>query len=545
MTIRHPDYVGFWDTAEKTMQNSPSSLPSYPLLADAKLLVEQEEYERAASLLIKHVKRHPKEPRGLAQLGFVAMQLGALNQADEFLRRAIANGARDVDVKRNLTGVIIKQERTGLALQMVDALYRETQDHTFRGLYANLLEKIGKNDEALAIQEQVCDQHPEFAPAWLAYGHYLRAAGRVDDAIKAYRHAIELEPIFGDAWWGLASIKRPVLSDDDVFAMQSALNEAKDVGHSAPLNFALGRAHHDRREYQTAFLHYEEGNRLRAQDMRYDSKELSSEVEEIERTANADFISRMPNVSVGQEMPVFIVSLPRSGSTLLEQMLGSHSDIEPVGELPYIPAILRTYMEGITRQRRITVTQAIAEMDDRMAIAMGQDYLQRTALHRTSDRLFFIDKLPQNWSNVLFIRRILPQARFIDIRRPAMDCCFSNFTQSFTQIHAASFALRDVGQNYVDNVRLMSHLDRVAPGLVHHVDYEVLVEDAQSQLRPALDYLGLDWDDAILNFHRHERVIRTPSSEQVRRPLNRDGMAVWEPYSQWLGPLRDTLGELA
>jgi Sulfotransferase family len=244
-------------------------------------------------------------------------------------------------------------------------------------------------------------------------------------------------------------------------------------------------------------------------------------------------------------IPVFIVCLPRSGSTLLEQMLGSHPLIEPVGELGYVPAILRSVMELATRRGKVTVPQAIAGLTDQQAALLGQDYLHRASLHRKTDRPYFIDKLPQNWSNIPFIRRILPQARFIDIRRPAMDCCFSNFSLSFSNAHASSFALKDVGQCYVDYVRMMRHLDRIAPEMVHHIGYKALVEDQEAQIRPVLDYLGLPWDDAILDFHKLDRVVRTPSSEQVRRPLNRDGIDVWKPYSAWLGPLREVLGELA
>ena len=189
--------------------------------------------------------------------------------------------------------------------------------------------------------------------------------------------------------------------------------------------------------------------------------------------------------------------------------------------------------------------QLIAQIPDAAAAAMGQDYLRRAALHRKTDRGFFIDKLPHNWSNILFIRRILPQAKFLDIRRDAMDCCFSNFSQSFSRAHASSFRLTDIGQCYSDYVRLMAHLDRVAPTLVHHIDYDAMVADPEAELRPALAYLGLKWDPALLDFHKLDRVVRTPSSEQVRRPLNRDGMDVWKPYAEWLGPLRDTLGRLA
>jgi hypothetical protein len=261
--------------------------------------------------------------------------------------------------------------------------------------------------------------------------------------------------------------------------------------------------------------------------------------------ADSDFMERLSSKPNGSDRPVFIICLPRSGSTLLEQMLGSHPSIEPVGELPYIPAILRSFMEITSRRGKVSVPQAIASISDEQALLLAQDYLGRARLHRKTDRPIFIDKLPQNWSNILFIRRILPQARFIDIRRPAMDCCFSNFSQSFTSAHASSFALEDIGQSYVDYVRLMRHFDTVSSGLIHHVSYRALVDDPETALRPTLAYLGLGWDDAIQSFHKLDRVVRTPSSEQVRRPINRDGMEIWRPYSQWLGPLKRVLGELA
>jgi hypothetical protein len=184
-------------------------------------------------------------------------------------------------------------------------------------------------------------------------------------------------------------------------------------------------------------------------------------------------------------------------------------------------------------------------MTDAQADALGRDYLQRAQLHRKTNRRYFVDKLPHNWSNILFIKRILPQARFIDIRRPAMDCCFSNFTQSFSSAHASAFALGDIAQCYTDYVRLMQHLGRVGPGLVHHISYTQLIDNPEDELNSALGYLDLPWDPQMLQFHKLDRVVRTPSSEQVRRPLNRDGVDVWMPYSEWLGPLREALGPLS
>ena len=521
------------------------TLTLYPLLSQGAQQAEEGEYEAAARSLIAHLGQYKDEPQGMAKLGFVAMRLGALGQAEHFLRRAIAQGANDFDTRRNLASVLSQQEKPHEAIPLIEELVSESADIGLQSVRAGILDKLGRSEEALASQGQLATANPNAPQMWIAYGHGLRSAGRVDEAIAAYRQAIAAYDEFGDAWWGLASIKQPVLGDADVVAMRSALAIAVDIRNLAPLHFALARALHDRSDYKGAFHHYDEGNRLRAESLNYDARELTDEIAEVERIADRDFLARFGDTPRGDNRPIFIVSLPRSGSTLLEQMLGSHPQIEPVGELPYAPAILRSFMEMATRRGRVTVLQAIASLSDSQAALFGNDYLQRAALHRKTDRPFFIDKLPHNWSNILFIKRIIPQARFIDIRRPAMDCCFSNFTQSFTSAHAASFALRDVGQCYVDNVRLMNHLDRAAPGLVHHISYQSLIADPRTQVSRVLDYLGLPWNDTILDFHQLDRVVRTPSSEQVRRPLNRDGMEVWKPYSQWLDPLREVLGEFA
>lgn len=517
----------------------------YPRLSEAIRLREKGDHRRAAQLVMAHLSDRPDEPRGLAQLGFIAAQTGALGQAEHFLRRALSKGEKTPDLLRTLASIYSQQERLHVAESFTRRLIEDEGELQLRSLRANLLDRMGRHAEALAIQKHLVEESPGSIAPLLVYGYSLRAAGNVEGAIAAYRRAIAIDDGYGEAWWGLAGIKRKVLTDEDIVVMQQALKIAIDERNIAPLNFALGRAFHDRGDFANAFNHYSEGNRIRAEAIGYDARALTDEVAEVERLADTDFLRRMPSAPLGTDQPVFIVCLPRSGSTLLEQMLGSHPSIEPVGELPYIPAILRSVMEINSRRSNISVPQAVAALTDEQASLLAQDYLGRARLHRKTDRPFFIDKLPQNWSNILFIRRILPQARFIDIRRPALDCCFSNFSQSFTAAHASSFALKDIGQCYVDYVRLMRHFDTVAPGMIHHISYSALVDDPQTTLRPALDYLDLGWDDAIQSFHTLDRVVRTPSSEQVRRPLNRDGMEVWRPYAKWLGPLKQVLGELA
>jgi tetratricopeptide (TPR) repeat protein len=515
------------------------------LVSRATELVRSERFEEAAQILIQFVRQNADHAGAHALLGQVAMRLGALMQAETFLRRAIMLGSTDFELRRNLASVLSQQERPSLALPMFESLAAERDEVSLRAVRANLIEKTGDNARARQLYRDLTVDYPDNPQAWVAYGHSLRAAGMVEEAVAAYRSAIAIAVDYGDAWWGLASIRSKVFDGADIIALRDAIAIAVDLRNTPSLHFALARALHERGEYAEAFHHYDTGNRLRAESLRYNAQELSDEIDEVVNHVDTGFVSCLDSQMDGVERPVFIISLPRSGSTLLEQMLGSHPEIEAVGELPYIPAILRSLMEMATRRGRTTVLQAIASLDDRIAQAMGQDYLKRASLHRKTDKRWFLDKLPHNWSNVLFIKRILPYARFIDIRRPAMDCCFSNFTQSFTSAHASSFTLRDMGRSYVDNVRLMDHLDQVAPGLVHHIRYNSLVESPRPTLEASLAYLGLDWDDTVLDFHRSDRVVRTPSSEQVRRPLNRDGMEVWRPYAEWLGPLREVLGPLS
>lgn len=527
------------------MNTSTVSTRVFPRLSEAIRRRERGELDDAAQLVIAHLRDHPDEPRGLVQLGFIAAETGALGQAEHFLRKALTMGEDSADLKRTLASVYSQQERLHVAEAFARRLIEEEGLTELRGLRANLLDRMGRHAEALEIQKALVEESPDSILPLLVYGYSLRAAGDVKGAIAAYRKAISIDYEFGEAWWGLAGIKSKILTDEDIALMQQALTIAIDERNIVPLNFALARAFHDRGDFVRAFEHYSEGNRIRAEAIGYEAKALTDEVAEVERLADIAFMKAMPVAPNGTDQPVFIISLPRSGSTLLEQMLGSHPMIEPVGELPYIPAILRSFMEISSRSKPVSVPEAIAAMTDQQATLLGQDYLARARLHRKTDHSLFIDKLPQNWSNVLFIKRILPQARFIDIRRPAMDCCFSNFSQSFTAAHASSFALRDIGQCYVDYVRLMRHFEVAAPGMIRHVSYASLVEDPEPTLRPVLSYLGLDWDEQIQSFHKLDRVVRTPSSEQVRRPLNRDGMEVWRPYSEWLGPLKETLGELA
>ena len=521
-----------------------NSVSAYPALNQAEKDISEGRFEEASAVLIQHLRQNRNEPRGLALLGELAMKQGALLQAERFLRQAMLAGLTSIDVQRTYATVLNQQERLGEALEAFNLLEPYVDDIQFRGMKGLILDKLGRSGDAIRQYEKLLAENPDDTQVLVGYGHALRAAARTDDAVAAYRRVVGVDPERGEGWWSLAAIKSNVLTDEDVTEMQQALASAVDPNNIIPLHFALARALHDRKRYREAFDHYAEGNRLHASTINYESGELTTEVDTFSRVFREPYFQKQPTFRLDGPTPVFLISMPRAGSTLLEQMLDCHPQIEGVGELLYIRAILRSANEMYTNRGCSTVDELILNLSEADKEAMGRDYLERAQLHRRTEAPYFIDKMPMNWTDVLFIREILPHAKFIEIRRNAMDCCFSNFIHCFSRAHAAATNLEDMGRAYVDYVRLMDHFDAVAPGWIHHVNYERLVDDPETQLRAVMDYLDLPWDDSVLGFHESGRTVRTPSAEQVRRPLNRQGMGAWKPYEDWLGPLRDAIEPL-
>ena len=515
-----------------------------PLLARAEQAFRADKHDQAAQLVIAHLREKPGEPRGLSLLGAIAAATGALFQAEHFFRQALARDRANRELRLSLARTLNQQEKLPEALALFEPL-RSPDDPSTEVIVSLILDKLGRHDEARAILEAASTRHPAKPNLWLALAHNLRSAGETDRAIDAYRRAIAIMPDLGDAWWGIGSIKRRVFGPDDIAAMNSAVDLAVDVNNSAPLHFALGRAFGTEGRHADAFHHFAAANDIWARSLDYDAEQLRREVEESESLFTDAMLRETAGAGDPATGPIFVVSLPRSGSTLLEQMLGSHPDIEPLGELPHIPALLRTLMEGATRAGIRSVPEAVARMSAADRTGMGAEYLRRVAAHRKTDRPWFVDKMPHNWSNALLIRQILPNAKVIDIRRDAMTCCWSNFSHSFSRAHASSFTLEGIGRAYVDYVALMAHLDEALPGWIAHVAYDELIERPEPVLRGLFEQLGILFDETVLRFHESKREVRTPSAEQVRRPLNREGVGTWRPYAEWLGPLRDALGPLA
>jgi hypothetical protein len=325
--------------------------------------------------------------------------------------------------------------------------------------------------------------------------------------------------------------------------MEQALDGELDPQDRLHLHFALGKAHGDAGSAERSFHHYAAGNALRREEQDYDPEAVTAQVDGVIATLTPAFLAEREDWGDPAPDPIFILGLPRAGSTLVEQILSCHSQIEGTMELPDIPFLVAREARAQGLPAR-DWPAAVKAMDRDKLAALGAEFLERTRVQRKTGKPFYIDKLPNNWAYAGFIHLILPNARLIDARRHPLDCCFSNFRQHFAKGQAFTYSLEEIGRYYADYVRAMDHYDSVLPGRIHRVIHERLLEDPEAEVRALLAYLGLPFEDACLEFHTSSRPVRTASSEQVRRPINRDGVDQWQPFDAWLGPLREALGDL-
>jgi tetratricopeptide (TPR) repeat protein len=398
-------------------------------------------------------------------------------------------------------------------------------------LRAALLGRVGDYDAAAAVHEHILSMDSHAPSDLVAYGNLLRTIGRRADAIDAYRQALAIKGEYGEAWWSLTNLKTERITDYDVAAMQSALKMHVSDENLFHLHFALGRALEDRRDHGAAFQHYEEANRIRRMTLPYHRDETEHTVERAKSQILDISVLDASCTGNASTTPIFIIGMPRSGSTLLEQILASHTMIEGTSELPYIPA-LSHYLSD-------RANLSAADCD-----ALGREYLRLAHRHRKTERSFFIDKQPNNWMNIGLIRRILPNAKIIDIRRHPLASAFANFRQHFAQGQAFSYDLADMGHYYALYAGLIDHFDNVFPNALHRIHYEDLVSNLEAQIRRLLAYLELPFEEACLAFYRNDRAVRTPSSEQVRQPIYHAGLQEWRNYEPWLGPAKEMLGNL-
>jgi tetratricopeptide (TPR) repeat protein len=507
----------------------------HPRLIEAAMALNENRLEIAERILKPYLKEDPFDPRAIRMLAELAARIGRLRDAENLLRRAVELAPGWTAPKANLALVLGRVGRPAEAMELLDDIFAdEPEDLGHWNLKAATLGRLGDFDEAISMYEAVLREAPKQAKVWLSYAHLLKTVGRLADGIAAYRRAIELRPTLGEAWWSLANLKTFKFGADDVAAMAQALGTpGLSDDDRLHLDFAMGKAMHDAGRIDEAFAHYARGNALRLKLRPYVPGDLRDLVDRSIESFTAEAFSRRREGGCDSPEPIFILGLTRAGSTLLEQILSSHNQVEGTSELQDIPILVR---------RTGKYPRGALDLTGEERRAIGEEYLKRTAVQRRTGKPFFIDKLPNNWMWVPFIHLILPNAKIIDARRHPLGCCFSNFRQQFANGQAWTYDLEHLGNYYADYVRLMMHVDSVLPGRVHRVIYERMVDDTENEVRRLLDYCGLKFEPACLEFYKNERPVRTPSSEQVRRPIYREATEEWRPYEPYLKPLKAALG---
>jgi tetratricopeptide (TPR) repeat protein len=470
-----------------------------------------------------------------------AARRGNLTKAARLLLELIVANPADRDMKLVLVSLMILRDQPTEALALLEEfLSADPDDAQMEERKAFVLGHLGRLDEAVQIYSQLIAAFPRDPALLVARGYLLLAIGSEQAAVADYRRAIDCDARFGEAWCALANSKTVRLSDADIHQIQRVLSGGELSPRSrVGLEFALGKAFEDRDMPELSFEHYRRGNELQAQGAFNARAATEKHVDEAIACFDARYFAQRSGLPA--EAPIFIVGMPRSGTTLIEQILASHPDVEGTFELPTVSAIARSIGESLGRTE-FDYSDMLRGYSDAALQALGQRYLSQSAVYRRTTRPFFIDKMPSNWMHVGLIRAILPQARIIDVRRDPLDCCFSNYAQHYPRGHEFTHSLDDLGRHYRNYERLMAHFDAVAPGAITRVQYEGLVEQPEATIRDLLERLRLPFADSCLRFFENDRSVRTPSAQQVRQPINRRGIGRWRQYEPWLGPLIEALG---
>ncbi|HEY0651418.1 sulfotransferase [Phenylobacterium sp.] len=530
--------------AERAYLRSVRASVGDPALIHAAKALCENQLAVAEQTLRTILKARPTDVAAIRMLAETGMRLGRTEDAENLLARCVELAPGFTAARHNYATVLYRHNKPVEAIAQLDRLLADDAENpAYLNLKAAALGRIGEYDGAIDHYGRVLRRHAGHPKTWMSYGHALKTVGRQGDAIDAYRRALDLQPGLGEVWWSLANLKTVQFSEADRAAMETQIARTDlDPEDRFHLHFALGKALEDQARWAPSFDHYARGNAMRRQDLAYDADETSLHVRRSQALFAPDFFAQRAGQGCAAPDPIFVVGLPRSGSTLVEQILSSHSQVEGTQELPDIIAMARRLGGQARKTSSGVYPDMLAGLGPDQLKALGEEYLERAGVHRKLGRPFFIDKMPNNWAHVGLIHLILPNAKIVDARRHPLGCGFSAFKQHFARGQGFTYDLTDLGRYYSDYVALMEHFVAILPGRIHRVVYERMVADPEAETRALLAYCGLPFEDGCLRFYENDRAVRTASSEQVRRPIFTDAADHWRNYEPWLGPLKAALG---
>jgi tetratricopeptide (TPR) repeat protein len=517
-----------------------AGLPS-ELVSVHSLLQERKLY-KAEKLCRAFLQRTPHHIEAMRLLALIGMELMVYDDA-EFLLESCVELKPDYWLARlDYVTVLHRRQKFQKALEQARLLRdQHPENRLFELTLANENVAVGNFDEALEVYDRVVAEHPDFEQVYLSRGHALKTVGRLEDGIESYQRAYRARADFGDAFWSLANLKTYRFTDDEIEHMRQQVDRPETATEDRfHFCFALGKALEDREEFSESFAWYERGNELRLAGLRYDPDRSAELMQRQQEICTPELFDARADVGSSYRDPIFVVGLPRSGSTLLEQILASHSRIDGTMELPNIIATAHRLNGRRLMSEEARYPGVLAEIDAEQLQTLAENYIEDTAIHRQGAP-HFVDKMPNNFLHVGLIHLLFPQAKIVDTRRHPMACCFSNFKQLFADGQEFTYGSEEMARYYRDYVALMQHWDEALPGKVHRVHYENVVEDTEHEIRRLLNFLEVPFEDACLDHHRTKRSVRTPSSEQVRQPIYTSGLDYWRNYEPFLGDMRDLL----
>ena len=518
-----------------------------PELVTVNSYLHERKLYKADQLCRHFLRQHKEHIEGIRLLAKVGEQLGILADAEFLLETAFEIAPNNLRVRYDYANLLLKMQKFEKSHEQTSALVAaDAEDLAFLALHANATAGVGDQGTAVAMYKQVLAAADAQPTLHVMCGHAQKTLGDLAESVRSYQAAYLLQPDYGDAYWSLANTKSYRFSDIEMAQMRD--QEAKPTTQEDDrihLCFALGKAFEDASEFEESFIYYERGNQLKRKSIRHTPEYLAMRTSAQIEHCTRELFERRAGVGHADPAPIFIVGLPRAGSTLLEQILASHSQVEGTMELPNVISLVQRLRGGVRLRRgedEPRYPKILHELEDSYFARFGEQFISDTQVYRSGAQLF-IDKNPNNFFHTGLIKLMLPNAKVIDARRHPLSCCFSGFKQLFGQGQEFTYGLTQIGNYYREYVDLMNHWDKVLPGFVLRVQHEDVVDDLEAQVRRMLEFCNLPFEQACIDFHKTKRNVRTPSSEQVRQPIFRTALDAWKNYEPWLDPLKEALGE--